>query len=297
MQILVVYGGEGLTREAEVSVASGTMVIEAAKQAGFTVSAFELTKDNINELSAKVRGVDVVFPALHGHFGEDGQIQQLLDKAGVKYVGSGVAASRLCWDKLLYKEKLRSAGILTPKWWVLDNPSDIKKIVSPCVIKAIDEGSSLDMIVVREMAELDIKAVGELLQKRQRLLVEDYIEGTEISVGVLDNVALPVVEIIPPTGRWFDYQAKYSGESQELVPALSLTDDQQLQARDLSLVVHQLTGCRHLSRTDMIIQNDKIYAIETNTLPGLTKQSLYPKAAQAAGYDLPALISKLIELV
>lgn len=296
MKMLVAYGGWGLTGEAEVSVDSGKAVAAAAQQAGFEVSTFELTKDNIGELAARAKAADVVFPALHGHFGEDGQIQQLLDSAGVKYVGSGVAASQLCWDKLLYKEKLRAAGILTPDWWVLQQSNEIERVTPPCVIKPINEGSSLDMIVARNSAELDLKTVEQILRQRQRLIVEDYIDGVEVSVGVLGDTSLPIVEIIPPAGRWFDYQAKYSGESQELAPAPSVPDDLQQQSRDLALRIHQLTGCRHLSRTDMIIADSKLYVLETNTMPGLTGESLYPKAAKAAGYDMPTLVKRLIEL-
>ncbi|MBN2585071.1 D-alanine--D-alanine ligase [Patescibacteria group bacterium] len=296
MRILVVYGGGGLTGEAEVSVASGTAVAEAARANSFTVSTFELSGDNVDELSAKAKEVDVVFSALHGHFGEDGQIQKLLDEAGVKYVGSGVDASRLCWDKLVYKQKLHKAGILTPNWWVLERSEDLNKLTPPCVIKPIDEGSSLDMLIARSNSDLDLKSIEQLLQKHQRLLVEDYIDGIEISAGVLGDKALPVIEIIPPTGRWFDYQAKYSGESREVVPPENASEELQQKAQTLALQIHQLMGCRHLSRTDMIIANGDIYVLETNTLPGMTPQSLYPKEAKAAGLDMSELVKQLIEL-
>lgn len=296
MKVLVVYGGKGLSKEADISLMSGAAVLAAAKEAGFEAEGFELTADNIDDLKNKLGDRDVVFPALHGAFGEDGQIQQIFEQANIKYVGCGVEASRICFDKNIYKQKLVTAGILTPKWQIIKTPDEIEALKAPIVIKPVSGGASIDMIVASAPEPPDLVMVNELLDAYNELMAEEYIEGQELAVGILGEVTLPIVEIIPPAGRWFDLASKYDSSTQENIPPQHISEELQERAQALALQIHQLMGCRHLSRTDMIIKGDDIYVLETNTLPGMTPMSLYPKEAKAAGYDMPALVKKLLEL-
>lgn len=285
-----------MSEEFEISRNSGVQVIKALLDAGFSVDEFEITKDNIDELGKKLVDCDVVFPALHGKFFEDGQIQKILDDAGVAYVGSGVLASQLCWDKAIYKHKLDEAKILTPKWRIIKSAGEIAESDIPCVIKPTGGGASLDIIIVRNKDDINTPKIEVLLGKYGQLMLEEYIKGQEITVGVLGDKALPVVEIIIPEDTWFDYKSKYSGGIGEIVPPKNILVGIQDRAQNIALKIHELINCRHLSRTDMIVKGDRIYVLETNTMPGITDKSLYPKAADAVGLDMPALMRKLIRL-
>jgi D-alanine-D-alanine ligase len=292
MKILVLYGGDGFSLEAEISKLSGRQVTEAAKTAGFDVTEFVLTKDNLNELKSQLKNFDVVFPVLHGKFGEDGGIQTLLESANVKYVGSDATASQLCFDKPSTQAKLKSAGVLIPEFHIVTAPDQFDDNWLPCVIKPPQGGSSVDTFVWKTA---DLNQLSELLARYGSLMAEQYIQGRELTVGILDNAALPAIEIIPPEGQWFDYKNKYTGKSQEIVnPQLS---PEIIQAAQVAAVkAHQACGCRHLSRVDFILQDNQLFCLEINTMPGFTTESLYPKAAKAAGYNLPDLVKRLIEL-
>jgi D-alanine-D-alanine ligase len=292
MKLLIVYGGFGLSQEANISELSGREIATAAKTAGFEVTEFRLTQDNLEELKSQLKNFDVVFPVLHGKFGEDGEIQVLLEEAGVKYVGSNAVASRMCFNKPSTQTQLKSADILIPEFHMITSPAEFSDAWLPCVIKPPQGGSSLDTFVWQTA---DLNQLTELLSKYNLLMVEQYVQGRELTVGILGEAALPIIEIIPPAGSWFDYDNKYSGKSQEIVnPDLPTEIIQQVQTA--ALKAHQTCGCRHLSRVDFILLGNQCFCLEINTLPGFTRESLYPKAAQAAGYDLPALVTKLIEL-
>lgn len=292
MKLLVIYGGTGLSREAAVSELSGRQVIEAAKVAGLDVAEFLLTKDNLEELQSQLKNYDVIFPVLHGQFGEDGGIQTMLEKSGVQYIGSAAAASQLCFDKPSTQIRLKEAGIVIPDFHLISSVEQFNPDWLPCVIKPPQGGSSVDTFIWKAV---DLDQLAQLLDQYGALMVEQFIQGRELTVGILGNDTLPIVEIIPPDGGWFDYDNKYSGKSQEIVnPPLSTEISQLVQS--IALTAHQTCGCRHLSRVDFILRDNQPYCLEINTLPGFTSESLFPKAAKAAGYDLPALVKKLIEL-
>ncbi len=288
MNILVIYGGYGLSREAEVSERSGLQVLQVCKKAGLDALGFKLTKDNLNKLQSQIGKYDAVFPVLHGEFGEDGQIQKRLDELKVAYVGSGAKSSELCFDKVATKEVLKTNSINTPQWVLIKSKEDISKIKYPVVLKPIRGGSSIGIVVAKSIDDLS------KLDITEKLLAEEYIDGQELTVGILDNQALPVVEIIPSKGEWFDYENKYNESTQENVPPKYISLDIQQQARQLALRVHKLCGCRHLSRVDMILKNNQLYVLEINTMPGMTEESLYPKSAKAAGYPMSELVTELI---
>jgi D-alanine-D-alanine ligase len=294
MKILVISGGT--SPEREVSLRSGKSVQLALESQGHEVMAYDPAGGS---LAAAVAGIDLAFPVLHGVGGEDGTIQQELEETGMPYVGTGVAASRLCFNKAEYKDKLRSAGIPTPSS-ALVTEADLQQnelIRAPFVLKPFDGGSSIDTFIVRDPAEADFIKMRESFSRHGSMLLEELIEGQEITVGVLGAAGLPVIEIIPPESGEFDYENKYNGASQELCPPQHIAEDTQAKARELAATIHMLCDCADFTRTDMIVRPDgSLMVLETNTIPGLTDQSLFPKAAAAAGYTMPELCEKLVEL-
>jgi D-alanine-D-alanine ligase len=290
MKILVIYGGFGLSSEAEVSKRSGLVVVQACRQLGHDTAEFELNKDNIDLLTEKINSFDLVFPVLHGGFGEDGQIQKILEKLGVQFIGSGSDSSELCFDKVKTKELLEKNNILTPKWRVVTSYEELMDLKMPLIVKPIQGGSSIGMVMATSAEDL------QNINFSQPLLAEEYIDGRELTVSILGNIALPVIEIIPAKNRWFNYENKYSGLAEENIPPKFIDEKIQKQAQELALKVHQLCGCRHLSRIDIIFKDDRLYVLEINTMPGMTTESLYPKSAQANGLSIIQLVDKLIKL-
>lgn len=287
----------GTSSEREISLRSGQAVIEALKSKGYQVDSAD-TANGLDVLLSRMQSADVVFPALHGVGGEDGQVQKFLEDHGIKYVGSSSAASILCFDKAGYAKLLDEEAITQPTTALVDyeafKSSDISK--APFVLKPNDGGSSIDTFIVHDANLAPTEAIAEAFKRHQRLLLQTLINGTEITVGVLNEQALPVIEIIPPADQDFDYENKYNGATQELCPPQHVSEAIQAQARDLALRIHQLTGCRHMSRTDMIVDtSNQLYVLETNTIPGLTNQSLLPKAAACAGLSMEDLVSQLVE--
>lgn len=293
MKILLLAGGG--SNERNISLLSGKAVAEALNELGYsTVTADPRDGQRIENL---VDGVDVVFLALHGAGGEDGTLQAELEKLGKPFVGSGSKSSALCFDKWIYKDLLKANGLPASAGYQVTT-ADIGKAFfkEPYVLKPNKGGSSLDTQIVRRPTESSLQESLSLLNKYSEMLLEPLIEGTEITVGVLVDKALPVAEIIPPAGLEFDYENKYNGLTEELCPPKNIEVSLQQKAKHLAVKTHQLTGCRDISRTDMIVDNNKrIHILETNTIPGLTSQSLLPKMALEAGMSMPELIGTLIK--
>lgn len=293
MKINVVCGGT--SDERDVSLRSGNAVAEALRQKGHAVEILD-TSDS----DARIVRCDVVFPVLHGVGGEDGQFQARLEKTGVPFVGSGSEASRLCMDKSLYRQAAQAAGFLMAEGRVVDEEGYTNDPLAkqPHVLKPIDGGSSIDTLIVRDPRSIDRQLVRDMYSRHRTMLLEQLITGTEVTVGVLADNALPVIEIIPPSDEEFDYKNKYNGKTQELCPPEHVTEALQEAAQALTLRVHTALGCRDLSRTDFIIEQDsnELYLLETNTIPGMTGQSLYPKMAAAAGMDFESLCDQLAEM-
>ena len=287
----------GTSSEREVSLRSGKAVVEALKATGNEVIEYD-PADGYEGLAQYAGKVECVLPILHGRGGEDGVIQEQLEKYGFKYLGADVKASRRCADKAEFKKEIQRAGILTPEWAVVARETLGKSDLSqqPHVLKAIDGGSTIDTFIARDPAVPPYQP--DIFDKYPSMLLEELVEGVEITVGILGDKALPILEIIPPPGGEFDYENKYNGASQELYPPPHVSEDKQQEAQRLAEKVHQTCGVRHLSRTDMMIdKSGKIYVIELNTIPGLTPQSLYPKEAAAAGLSMEDLVQQFLELV
>lgn len=291
-KVHVVCGG--ISSEREVSLRSGNAVAHALRETGYEVAVLDTT-----DADEAICDCDVVFPVLHGVGGEDGELQARLEARGARFVGSGSETSRVCLDKSLYRDKMRELGFLMADGAVLTEPeyTDHPLAQKPHVIKPIDGGSSIDTMVVRDVTQLDRGKLAEYFSKHPRMIVEELIQGTEITVGVLGDQALPIIEIIPPADQEFDYDNKYNGATQELCPPVHVPEDIQQAAQDLTTKIHRAAGCRDLSRTDFIIAvGDVFYLLETNTIPGMTGQSLYPKMAATAGLSFPELCDQLVKM-
>lgn len=236
---------------------------------------------------------DLVFIALHGADGENGKIQALFDIYGIKHTGTNYEGSLLSMNKELAKILVKENNILTPKWKVL-NIKDIKKeeITLPCVIKPISEGSSVGVSLVTEKNQLD-KAINYAKEYENKVIVEDLIKGREFSVGILNNKALEPIEIIPKTG-FYDYENKYqTGNTTEICPA-DIPDKIKNDLCQTALKIHKCLKLDYYSRVDFILtQQNKIYFLEANSLPGLTNISLLPQEAKASGISYDELINKI----
>ena len=294
----------GRSGEREVSLSGAAQVSKALNPERYQVFNY----DPVNDLERLIKegpDLDVALIILHGRWGEDGTLQGLLDQIGLPYQGSGVLSSAICMDKRAAKNLYRQSGLLVARDLVLDRkaplPDDriMESMGLPLVVKPACEGSSLGAAIVNT-AE-DLTAGLEKAFKLDRwVIVEEYLKGRELTVGVLGNdelEVLPVIEIIPGQEyEYFDYEAKYKpGASMEICPA-QVPDIITRRAQDIGLIAHRALFCRGYSRTDMILKDDRIYVLETNTIPGMTATSLFPQAAQAAGYSYSALMDRLIDL-
>ncbi len=297
----------GISAEREVSLNSGKMVANALDESRYDVVRYD-PRDDLKNLVEDAPNIDVALIIMHGRFGEDGTIQGLLDLLGVPYLGSGVLGSALGMDKVRSKYLYEKAGLPVSPYRVVYKSQGIEEITRllkahpglPCVVKPAHEGSSIGLSIVREEDQL-AAALKRAFEYDSELLVERYIEGTEITCGVLGNdetTALPLVEIIPGEDyEFFDYEAKYKpGATKEICPA-RVSEEITARAQDYGMRAHKALCCRGLSRTDMIVAKDgNIYVLETNTIPGMTATSLYPQAGAAFGLEFPKLLDRLIEL-
>lgn len=306
-RIAVIMGGK--SGEREVSLSSGQMIVESLKRSGCTVESFDVD-DNLQS-NLRTYGAELVFLALHGRFGEDGTIQGMLDLMDLPYTGSGVLASALAMDKMMAKKIFAYENIPTPRGLTIrvdeferEEQTSIERRVGerigwPLVVKPLLEGSSIGVTIVRERDQF-WPAMELAFQHDHTVLVEQFISGTEITVGVLGNRdprPLPVVEIVPRIGGFYDYQSKYAaGGSDHIIPARLPANVLELASR-LAVRAHQAMGCRSYSRTDMIVDGEGVpFVLEVNTLPGMTPTSLVPDAAKAVGISFDDLIGEIARL-
>ena len=292
--IAVLLGGNSAERE--ISLQTGMGVAATLEGLGYITYSLEYDDTFVDRL--RERRPDAVFIALHGGPGEDGSVQAILDWMRLPYQGSGVRASAVAMDKEMTKALMRANGIPTPVAAVLEAHTALpkappKNIGCPCVVKPSAQGSSVGVTIVSESADWP-DAIAGAAKFGGRILVEKYIAGREFTAAILDEQSLPVVEIIPNDDS-YSYAAKYTpGGSTHRVPA-ELDAPVAAKMQDYALKLHRALGARDYSRTDLLLdeQND-IYALECNTLPGLTAYSLYPEAAAAAGISYSALVDRLV---
>ena len=268
------------------------MVSEALRRAGVRVTTLDVKGPGF----VLPVGVDVAFIAMHGKFGEDGHVQQILEEHGVPYTGSDQGSSARAFDKTTAKECFAEAGIPTPAGMEVNGDlSVMEEMEWPLVVKPSRQGSSVGVSIVHHRAELQ-KALAMARQFDTHVLVEEFVRGREFTVGILGRRALPVIEIRTPNG-WFDYEHKYTaGAAEEICPA-PLEPVMAARAQDLARRAHQCLGCRDVSRVDLMLsESGQFYVLEVNTIPGMTANSLLPKAAKAAGLEMEALCLQLVDM-
>ncbi len=291
MTVGVLMGGA--SSEREISLKSGKAVLQALQRKGYKTVPLDAAKD-LASLIRRSR-IDVAFVCLHGKAGEDGTVQGFLEILGIPYTGSGVKASAIAMDKIHTKKLLRFHGIPTPDFIVCDRlQSRYYGVSYPAVVKPADEGSTIGIACVETPRELK-EAVGHALEYSDQVLVERYVPGREMTVGILGETSLPVVEV-RPAGGFYDFAAKYrSGDTEYLVPA-PLSPRVARKVQNLALSVHRLLGCVGVSRVDLILAKGmRPYVLEVNTIPGMTETSLLPKAARAAGIPFEDLVERILK--
>lgn len=294
----------GNSSEREISLLGAAQVFEALDKSKYNITQYD-PKTDIAQLVADAPGIDVALIIMHGAQGEDGRIQGLLDLLGIPYQGSGVLGSAVAMNKLTSKHLYEQAGLPGARHVVAHKNApnaciDLEKELGlPLVIKPASAGSSVGVTIVQNACDVE-EALKRAFAEDDLVLVEECISGTEITVGVIGNdtlEALPVIEIVPSSEYlFFDYEAKYkSGATNEICPA-RISPELTLQAQELAKAAHRVLFCRGYSRSDMIIRDNKLYLLETNTIPGMTANSLLPRAARTAGIEFPVLLDKLVEL-
>lgn len=316
----------GPSAEHEVSLATGKNVLDNLDKTKYQSVVIKLSKNNkwfvngrMTNMAKALKSCDLIFNALHGTFGEDGRVQALMEYYGARYTGSGITASALAMDKLRSREIFKLAGFCVPKTLKIKKGENyqarlnlfINKITKlPVVVKPCSSGSSVGVKIISNGNKL-AKAIDETFKLDKKVLVEEFIKGREVTCGVLDNfsagggpasgwngesAALPVTEITPvKRHKFYDYDAKYKDGQSELATPAQIDETTREKVQEIAVRAHQLLGCRGYSRTDMILRNDNIYVLETNTLPGLTSHSLIPQAAKVAGLTFGQLLDKIID--
>ena len=294
----------GWSGEREISLKSGEAVYLALDKQKYDVTRYD-PRDDLPVLMRDRASIDIAFILLHGKYGEDGCIQGFLDLMGIPFVGSGVLPSALALNKRVAKQLYRSNGLNVVEDVIVNKDREysidqIMETLGPStVVKPVAEGSSLGMSICHTEEELS-RGLQSAFQYDEEVLVERYIKGREVTCAVLGNKsleALPLIEIVPnPEYAFFDYEAKYKpGATREICPA-PLSEEQTKKAQSYAKRAHEALGCRVWSRTDMMVQGEDIYVLETNTIPGMTETSLVPLAAKTAGLSLSELLDRLIQL-
>ncbi|MGZ3493513.1 MAG: D-alanine--D-alanine ligase [Thermodesulfobacteriota bacterium] len=294
-KVAVMMGG--LSREREISLKTGKAILRALAEKGYTVIPIDVG-DDVAEKLVKEK-IEFAFLALHGRFGEDGTIQGMLELMKIPYTGSGVLASALAIDKIMSKKFFLCEKIPTPRFEVLrrdeiekDQPQEIS-LPLPVVVKPAREGSTIGISIVRKEEDLS-SALREAGKYDSEILVEEFMRGKEITVGILGDIPLPIIEIVPKSG-FYDYRSKYTkGETEYILPA-RIAREKYLYAQEISLKAFQTLGCSGVARVDLMTdENENPFVIDVNTMPGMTETSLLPKAANYAGISFEELVERIL---
>src|SRR5215468_5098341 len=293
-KIAVLMGGPGSERD--VSLATGRGVSKALRSLGAEVLDIDVRDEDF----ALPKDVDLAFITIHGTFGEDGQLQKILEERGVSYTGDGVEASRTAFDKILSKEKFREHNVATPEWEVIE-VGERPTIPIPLVVKPARQGSTVGVVIVKNASELD-SAMAEAAKYDGKLLIEKFVPGRELTIGVLGDHALPILEIIPK-GGFYDFNNKYpflnpqaGGGAEHVCPAkIDATKTNQIQ--ELALRAFRALGLVVYARVDVLLSDSgDPFVLEANNIPGMTEASLLPEAAAAAGISYVDLCVRIIAL-
>jgi len=288
----------GPSNEREISIKTGKAVYQALKADGCPVELIDIPV-NVTPSSAKkllsATGIDIAFIALHGAFGEDGQLQEILEEMKLPFTGSGSIASQQAMDKIISRDIFHAIGLKISPGVVIEEPDtfDIAKIKFPVVVKPHNQGSSIGLSIIEDKKDLP-SAISAAFELSGQVILEEYIPGRELTVGILAEEALPVVEIIPAK-KFYDFEAKYDhpGTRYEVPAQISIEVCQE--AQQAAFLAHQALGLEVFSRIDMILGVDKgLYVLEANSIPGLTERSLLPKAALERGINFTKLCNLII---
>lgn len=296
-ELVVILAGDD-SPEREISLWSAKAVQVAAQAGGYNTKLIDPLIDGLKDLDSLPKNT-VVLPILHGLGGEDGKIQQELENRHLPFLGTGSIASDMAFNKWKTKQTLISHNIPVPKGWLVNRAqyAEHNQTQKPHVLKAVRNGSSIGVLIVRDPNFIRPDKIDEVFSFGPKALLEELIQGIEITVPILDQKALPVIEIIPPGGGEFDFKNKYNGQSKELCPPLNLTAYRQKKAQKLALTAHRALNCKHLSRVDIMIDNSgQMFVLEVNTMPGMTDVSLFPKSAAVAGINFVELVKKFVKL-
>ena len=293
-KIAVLMGGPGSERE--VSLATGRGVSKALRSLGAEVVEVDVR----NERFQLPGDIQLAFNTIHGTFGEDGQLQKILEQRGVSYTGDGVNASEIAFDKIRTKEKFQEHGISTPAWEVIQ-PGQRPTIPLPIVVKAPRQGSTVGVIIVKKENEID-SAISEAANYGRELLIEKFVSGRELTIGILGEQALPILEIIPK-GGFYDFNNKYpflnpqaGGGAEHVCPA-KIDPEKTREIQELALRAFRASDLQVYARVDAILPEDgQPFILEINTIPGMTEASLLPEAAAAAGIGYAELCARIIAL-
>jgi len=291
MKVLLVTGGS--SSERRISLMSAENVKQALLQNGHKVKLYDLKK-GYAPLKALSKSFDVLFPVLHGEEGEGGNLHEFLSKLDKPIVGTkNYKEMQKAWYKIPFKKFCDKNKIMTPKWKIIKSENDILKFEFPCVVKTSSGGSSREVFILK--SKQDLSKYKRRILKHKDLFVEKYILGTEVTVAVLNNKALPVLEIIPPKGEWFDYENKYWGLTREIPNAPSLNEKTKKKVQKISIKIHKHFNLGSYSRIDFMVDKTSLpYVLEINTIPGMTQGSLVPKGAKAAGISFNDMMETLV---
>ncbi len=292
LKIGVLMGGD--SEERIVSLATGNEVLKAFKKLGYNAEKI-LIKENFEKFLEKFQEQDLVFNALHGGKGENGEIQKWMDDNNIKYTGSGSASSALCMDKARSKDFAKIMGICTPRWQLFSNRSETIKLQFPFVVKPNKQGSTFGLTVVKSEKELPL-AIETAFQYGEDVIAEEYIQGREVTVPILGESVYPILEIVP-SHDLYDFDCKYTpGMTKYFCPAKLNDGITSLIKEDTELLFKEF-GCNVYARVDYLIDKYGIpYFLEINTLPGMTSTSLLPKSLASAGISFESLIAKIVNL-
>ena len=287
----------GLSREREISLRTGKAILKALIEKGYTACPIDVGQDIAETLVKKK--IECAFLALHGRFGEDGTIQGMLELMRIPYTGSGVLASALALHKIMAKKFFLYEKIPTPPFEVFQREEiekDSLRTVSlpmPLVVKPAREGSTIGVSIVRKEEEL-VPALKEAGRYDDEILIEKFMGGSEITVGILEDIPLPIVEIVPKSG-FYDYHSKYTkGETQYIIPA-RIPREKYLYAQEIGLKAFKMLGCSGFARVDLMTDEEgSPFVIDVNTMPGMTEMSLLPKAAEFAGIQFGDLVERIL---
>lgn len=282
----------GTSSEREISLKTGQSIYKVLREEGYKAITIDVGKNVVNDL--KKHKIAVAFIALHGPLGEDGSIQGLLEVLGIPYTSSGVLASALAMDKVKAKEVFLAHQIPTPAWQVAQKGQKTRVQKFPAVVKPVRQGSAVGVTIVENQSQLP-GALRRSFRYEDTAIIEQYIQGKELTVGVLNDQPLPVIRIIPQN-KFYDFESKYApGGSRHLIPA-GLSSSVEKKARFLGVAAHQSLGCRGATRVDMILDShNRFFVLEVNTIPGMTETSLLPDAAKASGYSFNKLVLEILK--